>query len=182
MDPESQIREQLGDHERLLWSGQPLGGLRFHGTDIFFIPFSLMWGGFAFLWEFMVIRSGAPFFFRLWGIPFVLVGLYMIAGRFFWDQYQRANTIYGVTNQRILIVTRGLGGKIRSLNLRSLPGLTLSESSNGAGSIQFGANLWGMPTMPAGRWPGFPSLGFDLIADAKQVYETIRRAQSVAAG
>lgn len=83
IDAESAVRDQRGAGEHLLWSGKPKAGLRLRAGDVFMIPFSLMWGGFAVFWEWSVISSGAPFFFKLWGIPFVLVGVYMIAGRFF---------------------------------------------------------------------------------------------------
>ncbi len=53
------------------------------------IPFSIMWAGFALFWEFMVLMTDAPFFFKLWGIPFVLVGLYMLIGRFVVDAMQK---------------------------------------------------------------------------------------------
>jgi hypothetical protein len=52
-------------------------------ADALFIPFSLMWAGFAFFWETMAIRGGAPFFFWLWGIPFILIGVWITVGRFF---------------------------------------------------------------------------------------------------
>ncbi len=113
--------------------------MRLRAGDILTIPFSLMWGGFAVFWEWSVIKAGVPFLFRLWGIPFVLVGLYMIVGRFFWDAYQRANTFYGVSDQRVLIITRGGGGKVKSLSLRTLSDATLTCSSSGSGSIQFGS-------------------------------------------
>jgi hypothetical protein len=137
------------------------------------IPFSILWAGFAFFWEASVLRDGAPTFFALWGIPFVLVGLYVTVGRFFYDAVRRGKTEYGVTDQRIII--DGPRGTLTSLELGALGEVTLSTKGDGSGTIVFGpSNL--MTTMYAGTpWPGLklpPT--FDLIPDARRVYETIR--------
>ena len=41
---EWELRPELGAGERLLWSGQPRGGLRLRPTDAMLVPFSLLWG------------------------------------------------------------------------------------------------------------------------------------------
>jgi hypothetical protein len=71
--------------ERVVWEGRPPGGFMLTATDGLMIPFSLLWGGFALFWNISVWSMGAPLFFRLWGLPFLLVGFYMVIGRFFVD-------------------------------------------------------------------------------------------------
>lgn len=178
------INTQLSSGERVLWSGQPRQGLVVRGTDALMIPFSLLWGGFAVFWELSVINSKAPLFFVLWGIPFVLIGIYLIFGRFFVEAKQRANTFYAVTNERILIVSGLLKHDVKSLNLRTLSDLSLSEGKNNEGTISFGG---GSPfaSMFSGfsSWPGMAAQirpQFDLISNAKSVFETIRGAQRAA--
>lgn len=83
------ISERLLQGEKVLWCGRPQRGLLFTGRDALLIPFSFVWGGFAIFWETMVLRMGAPAWFRFWGVPFVLMGLYMIVGRFALDAWIR---------------------------------------------------------------------------------------------
>src|SRR5215213_8617017 len=179
------IETQLVPGERLLWSGRPRQGVYLRGTDAALIPFSLLWCGFAIFWEVSVFKTDAPFFFRLWGIPFVLVGLYMVFGRFFVDAKLRSKTYYGVTSERVIIVSGLFSTKTKSLNIRTLTEVTLDEKTSGGGTITFG------PTPPMSRWGGgaaFPGWGqqqappgFELAQGARKVYETIRAAQSQAA-
>lgn len=181
------IQSEINSNETLLWNGQPQSGIKLRASDIFLIPFSLMWGGFAIFWEASVIATRAPFFFKLWGIPFVLIGLYLILGRFFVDAKMREKTSYAVTDQRILMVSELFGRKIQSLNLRNLPQLTLDEKADGSGSILFGAsgysNAWGnasWPTQLNSRHssPQVPS--FEMIGSVRRVYNIIQEAQHAA--
>jgi len=185
MSVEQQVQSELSGGERLLWSGQPKQGIVLRGADVFMIPFSLLWGGFAFFWEWQVIHSDAPAFFALWGIPFVLIGIYLIIGRFYVEARQRQKTFYGVTNERILIVSGLFNRKVKSLNMRTLSDLSLSQSSSGEGSISFGSGFpFGSWFGGFSSWPGMEAyLGprFELIPNAKGVYEIIRNAQRSAA-
>jgi len=135
--PSSPVERQLSSGEKLLWSGQPRAGIRLRGSDAFVIPFSILWCGFAIFWESMVVREGAPVFMMLWGIPFVLVGLYIVFGRFIVDALTRRKTFYGITNERIVIISGLFSQEIKSLNLRTLTDVYLSERGDGSGTITF---------------------------------------------
>lgn len=85
------------------------------------------------------------------------------------------------TPDKIVIVSGLFSKKVKSLNLKTLTDLSLSAGRSGEGTITFGrqqpmASMFGS----IAGWPGSEQyLGprFDLIPDAKTVYETIRRAQ-----
>jgi hypothetical protein len=77
-DTREQVARELVPHEQLLWFGRPRQGFVLRTADAYMIPFSLMWAGFAVFWETIVNLGRGPLLFRLWGIPFVLAGLYMI--------------------------------------------------------------------------------------------------------
>ena len=176
------IEFPLGRGERLLWSGAPRQGVVFRPSDLFQIPFSLLWGGFALFWNVTVWATGAPFFFRLFGLPFLVVGLYITVGRFWWDARRRARTSYGVTTERVLIASNVLSPSIKSLALRTLTDVTLTERPDGSGTITFGPTGGFAASMYAGTsWPGIQQpTAFELIPDAKRVYDVVREAQAAA--
>jgi len=179
--------------ERLLWSGQPKQGVRLQASDVFMIPFSLMWGGFAIFWEASVLgltglshqaahpgrSGGAPLFMALWGIPFVLVGLYIIFGRFFYDAASRSKTWYGVTDRRLVILKSLFTNKLSSFDYATLTNLNLVERGDRSGDVVFGTP----PPMAAfsnSSWPGtgrYAVPGFYLLPDARNVFNQIREAQ-----
>jgi Bacterial PH domain len=179
----------LDPGERLLWSGQPRGGIRLRPRDMFLIPFSLVWGGFAFFWEYMVLhatskaRGPVGLVLPLFGVPFVIVGLYVIFGRFFVDARSRARTFYGVTNARIIIVSGLFAQQTKSLQLRALADVSLTQRSDGSGTVSFGPAIFAGGVFPGGSWPGagrYAPPAFDMIDNVKEAYDVIRGALKAA--
>lgn len=166
---------ELERSERQLWFGEPPKGIMLRASDAYMIPFSLLWGGFAVFWEAGVLRSGAPSTFELFGIPFVLVGFYITIGRFFADAWRRGRTSYALTTERVIIRS---GSSIKSLNLRTLTDVTLTERSDGRGTITFGPTPYRAAMYAGTPWPGItqPTM-FESIPGAREVYAQIREAQ-----
>lgn len=174
------IRNELSSGELLLWSGRPRQGILLRGSDVYMIPFSLLWGGFAFFWEYSAYKSGAPPFFLLFGGFFTIIGIYFIFGRFVADSMKRKGTYYGVTHDRVLILSEFPTYKLKSLNLRTFSDITLTNRSDGSGSIIFGTQHTMTSRMDGISWPGmeqYQSPMFEFIENAKTVYEIIRDEQ-----
>jgi hypothetical protein len=173
------IEFPLDRGERLLWAGTPRHGVVFRASDLFQVPFSLLWAGFALFWNLSVWASDAPVFFRLWGLPFLVVGAYVSVGRFWVDARRRARTTYGVTDRRVVIASGVFTPALKSLDLQTLSDVTLAERPDGAGTITFGAGSM-LTGMYAGTpWPGMTQPpAFELIPDARRVYTIVRDAQA----
>jgi hypothetical protein len=177
MDP-SDFTGRLLKGEKIIWQGQPAQGLLFTSRDWLLIPFSLLWAGFSIFWEKMVLEINAPIFMKLWGVPFVLIGLYLVVGRFLLDAWIRRGMSYAVTDKRVLILRSGPFGKFSAIRLDQLQDANLSERPDGRGAIRFGA------VAPYWTGRGFsywtPSLDptpqFIAIEDARKVFDHIQGA------
>ena len=181
MDLEAQtsLQPSLLRGERILWAGRPQRGIVFRRDDLYMVPFSLLWGGFVINWNFGVWSDGAPIFFAIWGIPFLLVGIYLVVGRFFHDAFVRGHLLYAVTNQRLLFLRTGPWGQFRSLEIGYLPVLELEQQHVGRGTIKFDINDDHGPWRGRGFGSAVPALSralrFDLIDHPAVVYDLIRQ-------
>jgi hypothetical protein len=168
----------------VLWEGRPnIWAYSMRGAW-YLIPFSLAWGAFATFWEATAITSGAPIFFLLWGIPFVLAGLYLIFGRILVARREAANTFYAISDSRVLIQSGAFRRTFTELDLRDLPASQLEERSDGSGTITLGP-VMGLMRMP----PGWPMAGLygrppalEAISGAARVYQTLQDAKAAARG
>lgn len=166
--------------EKLIWTGVPKRGLRLRPGDGLLIPFSLLWGGFAIFWETSVIVTHAPIVFPLFGSFFVVVGLYLMIGRFFLDARIRASTLYALTDQRAIILSGIFSRTTESVFLHSLADISISEKSDGSGTIQLGRTPAFDWLATGTRWPGsgaYTVPSFDLIPRVRQVHDEILRAR-----
>lgn len=123
----------VGD-EYILWKGKPEEGNLMMRGEIAVILFSIVWTSFAVFWEVMALASGAPFFFALWGLPFIGVGLYLMFGRFIHTAVMRKKTFYVVTNKKIIIKS---GSRIKMYDGKNLPPMEVEIHKNGNGTISF---------------------------------------------
>jgi len=137
-EAEAEVTRELAHGERLLWSGIPYQGFLLRKLDAFAIPFSLLWVGVASICDISAILGHIPLFFQLLTTAFAVVGLYMFAGRFFVDLARRGRTAYGLTDQRVIIVSALFRRRVTTLQLRAHHEVHVFERPDGRGTIVFG--------------------------------------------
>lgn len=184
-DSEFVISQELRPDEKLIWSGQPKKGIHLRDSDLLIIVLGMFGSVFAFFIGFLTIIMGGLIGITLLGvIPFIVIGLYMAIDRIFVEALVRKNTFYGLTTDRVIIITRLLRKKVKEIGLRRLENIKLMPSEDGSGSIAFGSLLGfkGANSRPFKddyfSWCATPDL--EMISNAKEVYEKIVEAQKTA--
>jgi len=177
------VQPELTSGESVVWAGQPQSSIIFHNDDVVLIPFSLLWGGFAIFWEAGVSglwgsQGSRPWSFGMvWGVPFVLVGQYLIWGRFFYAAWLKRRTHYAVTNRRVIVIQDGWRRKMASAYVDSLPTVIKEAGARGLGTLRFAQAqpLWSRQG-GWGAWTGV-SVGdvptFADIEDVDYVYRVV---------
>jgi len=175
--------------EKILWAGQPEPKL-FTGADFYLIPMGLFVFCFSIFWVSQashMMRHGFEFpfsLFPLFGIPIVLMGFYMLFGRFFFKSWKQRNTYYAVTDQRALILCIAPSRSLQAVIINANSNLNKSINSDGTGTISFGtsspraaayANTGMEVFITAGGLALAPA--FYDIKDANTVYQLISNQQ-----
>lgn len=165
------VNNYLLPDEYVVWNGRPGKGNLLTQYDIYMIPFSIIWCGFAIIWETLVLMAPTPLLFKLWGIPFVVVGLYMVFGRFIMKSYIRKETIYVITNKRILSFIRN---QVKTLDYHMAPAKTVTRHPDGFGSICFPSSTQPNMTFFMPRYfPNQTSFELDNIPDVNHVLQIL---------
>jgi len=148
------LRSDLISGENILWAGKPGSSLSSSKGSMFIILFGIFWLGFALFWEYMAIleylESGVIIM-SLFGIPFVIIGLFLVFGIPFYIRSKKKNTYYAVTNKRIIILSLKRNTKdVQTEFIKEIKGINKTIKRNGIGTIVFGNN-------PALKYMGFNS-------------------------
>lgn len=152
--------------EELLWLGKPSSWAIFSAQDIIMIPFSLLWGGFAISLTSNAAGMGASPPFLLWGMMFVVIGQYLIWGRFVHKYWVRRNTTYAITDKRVFVLKQAFGENLITYQINQLDTVILKRR----------AVLFENPSMKFGKrnrkasWSGDAQAGLYGLSDAEHVF------------
>ena len=173
--------QYLRPGETLEWVGTPRGGIRFRRSDALIIPLTFVAGAATIYAAYTQWQTDAPVEVLAFSAIGVLVALYFMFGRFLFEMLVREDAVYGLTNDRALILSGLLGRSIRGVVLKGLSEITLEEHSDKRGTITFGRT--GMtsglssftPESTSSRQPAAPA--FEMIENAANVYQLIQSIQ-----
>jgi hypothetical protein len=180
------INRQLGSGERVLWHGRPAGPKWLERPDAIMLPFSLLWGTIVLSWEAVALANSNirdTVVFPLFGIPFVVLAIYLLIGRLFVRRWMRSRTVYAVTDQRALSITPALlrsNERLAAVWLASHPKVAKSSSRHGRGTIYIGTFIFsrrwfaGDPSWPGSGWLAGDTVTFANIEDAAHVCDLVR--------
>jgi len=158
--------------EKFIWAGQPQTGIKFRKSDILFIPFSVVWTAF------FIILVWLQHIYTV--VPFFIVGLYMIIGRFIVDAIYRTRVYYGLTDNRVIILSGYFKRKVESIPLKDLREITILTKSDRSGTITL------EPAKLIYNWNTasyfhsaiqFAPTQLEFISDAQLVYDEILSAR-----
>lgn len=162
--------------ERVLWTGAPRPGLRVRPRNLLLSAFGVPFLGFALFWVWMASGAmSAPgeaaaigMVFPLFGLPFVAVGLYLVAGQYVWEAYVRGRTRYALTNRRALIATNAFRRSLKSWPIDRNAPVEFAPHEKGD-------DIYFAEKVEVGRRSTTTTkIGFEGIDEGERVYKLIR--------
>jgi hypothetical protein len=196
VDPDAthEISRELRSEESLLWAGRPFQGWRLHTIDVILVPFSVLWS-IAALAAFVAgieVLIGAPRgltdpvnpeIVRWSGIAYAVIfvtafpafAFYLTCGRFMLNARRRARTWYGLTTERILIISEFFGRRVTEVPLHDLGHITFSHHEDGSGTICFDSRTSARPSRL--RVPAISHCEFERVPQVRRLVRRITSAQ-----
>lgn len=178
-EAEQEASEELQPGERLVWVGRPIPArVAWSGAAPLLFLVGLFWTGAAIYWTLHAgatlihpPRPGTPassseIAFVLFGIPFLIVGIIILCMPF-WAYRAAAGTVYAITSQRLLIISRARVRRVRSISSESVASIERRERAGGIGDLIF-RQTSAAPSENAIPWRFFA------IANAREAEDAIR--------
>jgi hypothetical protein len=143
--------------------------------------------GFTAFWEYGATNHGqrpqdlGSGFFALWGLPFIVMGQYMLWGRFLYEAWRKPRTLYALTNKRVFNLQLGRSRKVVDGSLATLNSVSLTSRNDGIGTIEFSPEPMRRSAWANNGRRNQLQMGLDLssltffdIPDSRDVYQRIQ--------
>jgi len=168
------FNEHLSSDEKIIWAGKPEANMIFSQEDIFMIPLSLIVGFPVFLLGTSIITTLPDdispirkYFIIIFTVLAMLVGFYIIIGRFIYKVLKRKRTFYVVTDKRILWISGLFTPHFQDLYIDQISDINKQVSPVGIGTLKFSRT----GTVYTDVFSGFyTNTGLDILSKAGQRY------------
>lgn len=136
------LTHEMRDGEEVAWQGMKLARIEPKGFAIWL--FAIPWTAFSLFWTAMASLATVAtddsvgilgWAFPLFGTPFILIGLGMLAMPFL-PYFQRGRILFAVTNQRVLQLEMGRDLTVKSIPASRIGDIVRRESGDGTGSVE----------------------------------------------
>ena len=131
------VRTYLAPDEEMYWCDRPVKKVAFSAGGLFWLLFGIVWIGFAVFWTAMSASFGAPLFFSAFGGIFILIGVCVFFAVPLIMQFRRSQSVYAVTDRRILQVYVGSSKRIVEYKYSDIDSIYVKSSKDGTGSVYF---------------------------------------------
>lgn len=166
----------LKESESMLWRGQPKKGIQLRDADMILIPMSIILIGFALILNYILWLYSASFLLHLFGALLAAGGIYLGVIRFFVDASKRARTFYGISDKRVIVLTRNRKPAIKTLPLKNIDRMDITLEKDGSGFIIFGNTNPLYPWLLGGFYfTGESVPGLELLPDVRMVYDLLNK-------
>ncbi len=163
--------------ERILWQGRPAGRITASGLEWRRSLFGLLFFGFAVFWTYTAATTASTshgpigLVMSLFGLPFIMIGLNLVGASVIWRAWVLRHSWYTLTDRRAFIGIRMLGRR----SLKSWPITAQSVLDLDEGPI---STIWfASGRRRRGRRRGQSRIGFEQIADGREVLRLMRLVQ-----
>lgn len=126
---ESEFSKMLMNNEHILWTGKTKkgAGIKARGGSVLTLAFPVFWLGFSCFWTLSATLMGG--FFGLFGVPFILVGIFLLRSFLAVGEQK-----YAITDRRVL---RYADRKFSAEMLDKIINITVCETSNNMGYVRY---------------------------------------------
>lgn len=137
----TRIQQELDSGEKILWTGTPDAGRSMKQGFAIWL-FAIPWTVFSVFWESSVFaltshrEDPTKWVMLLFGTPFIVVGLIMLAAPFF-ARIKARNSLYVITDRRVLIAEFGKMLVFRSYLPSDIGRISRSDLGNNKSDLSF---------------------------------------------
>lgn len=190
IDAEAQsiLLSEIASDERLLWAAKPSASRAF-GRNVPMIFFGGCFTLFAMFWVLSAAGMGAiggsllggfgggfglmPLVFPLFGVPFIAVGIYMMAQPFLARNKAQSGAC-GLTDKRAIIIEGGLTRSVKSYGPRDVQQIERRDLADGSSDIIFARERYSHYDSNHHHHSRVTEIGFFGVSDGREAERILR--------